>query len=222
MSTMRACAWGDRSTAACRTSLADGDVVDVAALAAQEALVLDPLDRLAEHPRRHDASRPVGRAESRSGGRARVETRRPARRPAAPTARCWCSRCSGTGCRRPSRARRPRSGAGWSRRPAVIVVRKPGVQKPHCRPWHSANACCTGPSEPSGPASPSTVVISQSTAETANIRHDRTGRAVDQHGARAADAVLAADVRAGQAEVVTQRVGEQPPGRQADVVGRRR
>ena len=24
------------------------------------------------------------------------------------------------------------------------MVRKPGVQKPHCRPWHSRNACCTG------------------------------------------------------------------------------
>ena len=50
------------------------------------------------------------------------------------------------------------------------------MQKPHCRPWHSANACCTGPSEPSALVSPSTVVISQSTAETANIRHDRIGR----------------------------------------------
>ena len=36
--------------------LADGDVVDVAALAAQEALVLDPLDPLAEHPRGHRTS----------------------------------------------------------------------------------------------------------------------------------------------------------------------
>ena len=34
--------------------------------------------------------------------------------------------------------------------------------------------------------------------------------AVDQHRARAADAVLAADVRAGQPEVVPQRVGQQP------------
>ena len=48
MSRIRACACGDRSTAACRTSLADQHVVDVAALAAQEALVLDPLDPLAE------------------------------------------------------------------------------------------------------------------------------------------------------------------------------
>ena len=37
-----------------------------------------------------------------------------------------------------------RVGDGFSRRPAVIVVRNPGVQKPHCRPWQSLNACCTG------------------------------------------------------------------------------
>ena len=67
-------------------------------------------------------------------------------------------------------------GVGFSSRPAVMVVRKPGVQKPHCSPWHSANACCTGPSEPSALVRPSTVVISQSTADTANIRHDRIGR----------------------------------------------
>ena len=61
-----------------------------------------------------------------------------------------------------------------------MVVRKPGVQKPHCSPWHSENACCTGLSrpsaEPSTSVSPSTVVISRSTAETANIRHERIGR----------------------------------------------
>jgi hypothetical protein len=66
-------------------------------------------------------------------------------------------------------------GVGLSRSPAVIVVRKPGVQKPHCRPWHSANACWTGPREPSDRVSPSTVVISVPTADTANIRHARTG-----------------------------------------------
>ena len=93
------------------------------------------------------------------------------------------------------------------------------MQKPHCRPWHSANACCTGPSEPSALVSPSTVVIS------AVDRRDREHQArphrppVDQHGAGAADAVLAADVGAGQAEVVAQRVGEQPPRGHARLVG---
>ncbi len=50
-------------------------------------------------------------------------------------------------------------GSGWSARNAVIVVRNPGVQNPHCSAWHSMKACCTGDSSPPGPASPSTVVI---------------------------------------------------------------
>ena len=37
--------------------------------------------------------------------------------------------------------------------------------------------------------------------------------AVEQHGARAADPVLAADVGAGQPQVVAQHVGQQPAGR---------
>ncbi len=45
--------------------LAGGDVVGVPALATQEALVLDPLDPLAEHPRGHEAPASGGRAESR-------------------------------------------------------------------------------------------------------------------------------------------------------------
>ena len=46
--------------------------------------------------------------------------------------------------------------------------------------------------------------------------------AVEQHGARPAHAVLAADVRAGQAEVVAQAVGQQPPRGHVDgVCGRR-
>ena len=36
----------------------------------------------------------------------------------------------------------------------------PGVQKPHCRPWHSLNAACMGCSVPSACASPSMVVTS--------------------------------------------------------------
>ena len=93
-----------------------------------------------------------------------------------------------------------------------MVVRKPGVQKPHCRPWHSRKACCTGPSSPSGRPSPSTVVTVVAWPRvTANIRHERTGCAVEQHRARAADAVLAADVGAGQPQVVAQEVGQQPP-----------
>ena len=73
-----------------------------------------------------------------------------------------------------------------------------------------------------GLVSPSTVVISWSAAETANIRHERIGRPSTQDRAGAADAVLAADVGAGEPEVVAQRVGEQPPRGHADLVRRRR
>src|SRR5262245_66068814 len=41
-------------------------------------------------------------------------------------------------------------------------------------------------------------------------------RAVDQHRAGAADAVLAADMRAGEAEVMAQAVGERQPRLDAD------
>ncbi len=99
-----------------------------------------------------------------------------------------------------------------------MVVRKPGVQNPHWRPWHSRNACCTGPERPVGVGQP---------LDGGDLAVDRGHRehqarphrpAVDEHRAGAADAVLAADVGAGQAEVVAQRVGEQPPGGYGDVV----
>ena len=52
------------------------------------------------------------------------------------------------------------------------------------------------------------VVTSAPSACTANIRHERTAVAVDQHRARAAHAVLAAEVRAGEPAVLAQVVGE--------------
>ena len=57
-------------------------------------------------------------------------------------------------------------------------------------------------------ASPSTVCTLAPSACTASIRQLRARRAVDQHRARAAHAVLAADVGAGEAELVAQEVGE--------------
>ena len=72
-------------------------VVDVAALAAQEALVLDARHLGAEHLRGH-ARRPRSPLGPRSRWRG------------APTSRCSGSRCSGRGCRRSSRGPRPRSG----------------------------------------------------------------------------------------------------------------
>src|ERR1700681_4445968 len=35
-------------------------------------------------------------------------------------------------------------GSGLSRRNSISVVNMPGVQKPHCRPWLSRNASCSG------------------------------------------------------------------------------
>ena len=49
----------------------------------------------------------------------------------------------------------------------------PGVQKPHCSPWHSRNASCTGCSCPSF-ASPSIVVTSAPSASTASTLQDFT------------------------------------------------
>jgi hypothetical protein len=65
---------------------------------------------------------------------------------------------------------------------AVIIM--PGVQKPHCSPWHSAKASCTGSSAPPPPcplppcppaASPSTVVTRRPSAMTASTVQDLTG-----------------------------------------------
>src|SRR5688572_7853808 len=49
----------------------------------------------------------------------------------------------------------------------------PGVQKPHCRPWHSQKPCWTGWRDPFR-ASPSIVVTSRPSAWTASIVHDLT------------------------------------------------
>ena len=34
--------------------------------------------------------------------------------------------------------------SGSSSSTATASIRNPGVQKPHCRPWLSQNACCRG------------------------------------------------------------------------------
>ena len=103
-----------------------------------------------------------------------VMTPLPRRRPGAPRRRCPGSRCSDTGCPTALRESPSSVGFGWSRRNAVTDTTNPGVQKPHCRPWQSRNAACTGESSPSGPAMPSTVVTSAPSACTANTRHART------------------------------------------------
>jgi len=60
---------------------------------------------------------------------------------------------------------------------AVIIM--PGVQKPHCSPWHSAKAVCMGSSAPPPTcppaARPSTVVTRCPSAMTASTVQDFTG-----------------------------------------------
>ena len=57
---------------------------------------------------------------------------------------------------------------------AILDITMPGVQKPHCRPWWSWNACWITLSEPSGFAMPSMVVTSRPSQSTANIRQEFT------------------------------------------------
>jgi hypothetical protein len=65
-------------------------------------------------------------------------------------------------------------GSGWwsSSHRAVIIM--PGVQKPHCSPWHAAKACWTG-SSLSPLAKPSTVVTRRPSVITASSVQDLTG-----------------------------------------------
>src|SRR5712692_2847841 len=56
---------------------------------------------------------------------------------------------------------------------SYAVIRKPGVQKPHCSPCFSQKAFWRGCSSPPW-ANPSTVITSWLLACTANIKHERT------------------------------------------------
>ena len=84
------------------------------------------------------------------------------------------------------------------------------MQKPHWSAWWRLKASCSGESIAS-PASDSTV----STARPVGLHGEQAARAhrdaVEPHRARAADAVLAADVGAGEAEAVAEEVGQEQP-----------
>jgi hypothetical protein len=69
------------------------------------------------------------------------------------------------------------SGLWSSSHRAVIIM--PGVQKPHCSPWHAANASWTGSSLLRA-ASPSTVVTRCPSAMTASTVQDLTGVSFSQ------------------------------------------
>ena len=82
------------------------------------------------------------------------------------------------------------------------------MQKPHWSAWWRLKASWSGESVAS-PASDSTV----STARAVGLDREQAAAAhrdaVEPHGAGAADAVLAADVRAGEAEAVAEEVGQE-------------
>src|ERR1700736_4375143 len=82
---------------------------------------------------------------------------------------------------------------------AVMIM--PGVQKPHCRPWCSRNASCIGCSGAPSAASPSMVLTSCPSAMTASVVQDFT-----------ALRGIAADMGAGQPQVLAQELHQQRPG----------
>ena len=136
--------------------------------------------------------------------RARCGLRHCAARPAAPRRRSSRSRCSGRGCPRAPRGSRRRSGSGSARSRSAVATTRPGVQKPHCTAPASTNASCTRCSS-SPSASPSTVVdlVAVGLRREHEARADE--RAVEQHRARAALALLARVLRAREAELLAQR-----------------
>ncbi len=174
------------------------DVVDVRAPAGEQPGVLDAVDARADVPGGARGSASV--MTVLHGG--------PCRRPGAPPRRCPGSRCSGRGCPTAPRGSRSSVGFGWSRRNAVTDTTKPGVQKPHCSPWQSRNAACTVERSPSGEPMP----FDRRDLGAVGLHREHEARAhggaVDQHRARAAHAVLAAEVRAGEVALLAEEVGE--------------
>ena len=100
---------------------------------------------------------------------------------------------------------------------AVDIIRKPGVQKPHCRAKLSTNASCSGCSPPAVGVRPSTVVTVVPSASAARIGAGADRPAVDQHRAYAAYLHLAADLGAGAGR--GPRGGSRPAGAGRDGAG---
>ena len=103
-----------------------------------------------------------------------------------------------------SRLGRPRSSR------SLAAIRMPGVQKPHWSAWCSRKAACSGVNSPS-PAS----ALDRLDARAVHLRREHEARAnggaVDPDRAGAADAVLAADMRAPQSQLMAQEVRQQQP-----------
>ena len=89
----------------------------------------------------------------------------------------------------------------------MAVTIMPGVQKPHCIACVAQKACWSG-LRPSGGVRPSIVVtVAPVQLHREQEAAPRAG-SVDEDGAGAADAVLAAHVRAGEPEVLPEKVGQ--------------
>ncbi|MGX1388797.1 hypothetical protein AB7M66_009928 [Bradyrhizobium japonicum] len=85
----------------------------------------------------------------------------------------------------------------------------PAVQKPHWSAWLRRNACCSTPSR----SRRRREAFDGPELATIDLRSEREARprqhAVDDNSAGATDAVLAADMGAGRAQLVAQKIGEQ-------------
>ena len=133
-----------------------------------------------------------------------------ARRPSGPSGRSWRSRCTGRSGRRWPRGSPSSVGSGLRSSSARAVIIMPGVQKPHCRPWHCMKPCWTGSSSaPLLEALDGAHLVAAGHRGQHGARLDRL--AVQPDHAGAAVAGVAAPVGAGQAEVVAQEVHQQQP-----------
>ena len=120
------------------------------------------------------------------------------------------SRCSGNNCRKDARefARDRASEFCFSRSCAAISIA--GVQKPHCSALRSRNAACRSAISP---LSDSPSIVSTDASSRLHRQHQAGAHdlAVNAHRARAANAVLAADMRAGQFQMLAQKICQIKP-----------
>src|SRR5207253_11072928 len=125
------------------------DIVGEAAMTAEQTVILDALHGGAEPTRGHSAPSPPFPTSGEDSAAARSTERRidayPVQRHRLPAIPSSISCAEGLGC--------------CASRPTTDIT-NPGVQNPHCRPWHSWNACCTGCSGAWSRARPSMVVTS--------------------------------------------------------------
>ena len=146
---------------------------------------------------------PALAARPRRSGRRRAVLIAPP--PGAPRRGSSGTRCSGRGCPTAPRGSRRRSDPGSRRSRSAAATTKPGVQKPHCTAPVSANASCTGCScrRSRAPRRVDDLVAVRLRGENEARAHEL---AVEQHRARAALALLARVLRAGQLEALAQRI----------------